>query len=239
MKSLLLISLIAITTFSCNVKMNKRIKGNGNVTTQTRTVDEVTRIKVRGGINVELVPGTSTSVRVEADENLQRYIITDNEDGWLVVKTRDHVNLKSDNPIKVYVSADMINTINIAGSGNVQGKGKFTGANKLEIDVAGSGDVNMNVNTPRVIVDIAGSGNVILSGETKDARINIAGSGNYDAEELMTETTDIDIAGSGDAKVHADVSLKADVFGSGNIYYRGKANVRTNSTGSGKVKSMD
>lgn len=239
MKKIFLIVLITAVTFSCNVNMNRRVKGNGNLTTETRDVDEVTRIKIRGGINVELVPGNSSTVKVEADENLQKHIITRNEDGWLVVKTKDNVNLKSSNPIKVYVSADMINTINIAGSGNLLGKGKFTGADKLEIDVAGSGDVDMDVNTPRVIVDIAGSGNVILSGETKDARINIAGSGNYNAADLMTETTDIDIAGSGDAKVHADVSLKADVFGSGSIYYRGKASVKTNSTGSGKVKPMD
>lgn len=239
MRKIVLLGLIAVITFSCNVNMNKRIKGNGNVTTETREVDEITRIKIRGGINVDLVPGNSSSVKVEADENLQKYIIVKNEDGWLVVRTKDNVNLKSTNPIKVYVSADMINSISIAGSGNLHSEGKFTGAGKLEIDVAGSGDVDMDVNTPRVFVDIAGSGNVKLAGETKDARINIAGSGNYEAADLLTETTDIDIAGSGDAKVHADISLKADVFGSGNIYYRGKASVRSNSTGSGKVKPMD
>jgi len=238
MKNIFLLSLMAVL-FSCNVNMNKRIKGNGNVTTEKRDVDSFKKIKVRGGINVELVPGNTSSVTVEADENLQKYIVVKNEDGWLVVRTRDNVNIKSNNPIKVSVSADMINTINIAGSGNVYSKGKFTGGEKLEIDVAGSGDVDMNVNTPRIIVDIAGSGNVKLAGETKDARINIAGSGNYEAADLLTETTDIDIAGSGDARVHADIKLKADVFGSGNIYYRGKANVSSNSTGSGKVKAMN
>lgn len=219
--------------------MNKRVKGNGNVITQERNIDNVSRLKIRGAINVELVPGSSGIVRVEADENLMRYIITRNEDGWLVIRTRDNVSLRSERPVKVYVSADMIRSIQIAGSGNVHGRGKFDGADKLEIDIAGSGDVELSVNTPKVLVDIAGSGNVSLSGETRDAVVNIAGSGNYEAADLLTETTDIDIAGSGDARVHADVRLKADVLGSGNVFYRGKAEVESHSTGSGKVKPMN
>lgn len=238
MKNILLLATLVLAISSCRVNLGKRIKGNGNVTSESRDVDGFSRIKIRGGMTVELVHGAS-SVRVEADENLMRYIVTREEDGWLVIRTRDNVNLRSSKPIKVYVSADRISAVNIAGSGNLVGRGKFAGADKLDIDVAGSGDVTLDVNTPNVSVDIAGSGNVTLSGETRDARVNITGSGNYDAEELMTETTDIDIAGSGDATVHADQRLKADVLGSGNVYYRGKATVNSKSTGSGKVRPLN
>jgi hypothetical protein len=237
MKKLLIAFAVILFTASCHVNINKTIKGNGRMSSEERKVSDLSRIKIRGGINVEVVPGTS-SLRVEADDNLLRYIETKEEHGWIVIKTRDNVNLKSSLPIRVYISTDELAAVNIAGSGYVKGVGKFTGADRLEVDIAGSGDVVLDVNTPKVRVDIRGSGSVILSGETRDANVDIAGSGNYRAEYLFTENTDIDIKGSGDAKVHADNTLDASVLGSGSVYYRGKANVHTNTAGSGRVRAM-
>jgi hypothetical protein len=133
----------------------------------------------------------------------------------------------------------MINAIKVTGSGNVSARGKFSGAEKLDIDIAGSGEVDIEVNTPKVIVDIAGSGNLTLTGETRDAIVNLAGSGNYDGYGLLTENTKIDIAGSGEAFVHADISLDADLVGSGGVSYRGKATVKSNTLGSGRVKHVE
>lgn len=232
----ILLALILFT--SCHWHMNETVEGNGRLTTEQRNTANITKVKIQGGIDVELQQGNS-SVKVEADENLQRYIIAKEEDGWLVIKTKDQVNLRSEHHIKVYVSADMIDAIKILGSGNVTAKGKFSGANKLDIDIAGSGEVDIEVNTPKVMVDIAGSGNVRLSGETRDASIKVRGSGNYNGESLMTENTDVSIMGSGNATVHADATLDADVKGSGNIYYRGKAAVTKHKAGSGSIEHIE
>jgi hypothetical protein len=237
MKKLLVALAVILSVTSCHVNFNKTIKGNGKMSSEERNVSDLSRIKIRGGVNVEVVPGGS-SLRVEADDNLLRYIETKEEHGWLVIKTRDNVNLKSNHPIRVYVSTDVLTAINIAGSGHIKGAGKFNHGDKLDVDIAGSGDVSLDVNTPRVRVDIRGSGSVTLSGETRDANVDISGSGSYWAEYLLTENTDIDIKGSGDAKVHADNTLDASVLGSGSVYYRGKANVHTNTGGSGKVRAM-
>jgi hypothetical protein len=218
---------------SCH-NFNKTVKGNGDITKESREIGNITKIKIEGGIDVELRQG-SPSVKVEADDNLQSYVITREEHGWLVIKTKDHVNLKSDHTVKVYVSADMISAIRIAGSSNLVATGKFSGAEKMDIDVAGSGEVAIEVNTPKVMVNIAGSGKVTLTGDTRDADVDIAGSATYDAMNLLTENTNISMAGSGDATVFADISLKADLVGSGNVSYRGKATVKTSSIGSGRV----
>lgn len=237
MKNLVYALLILLVSVSCKMNYNKTVKGNGNMTSENRSFTDLSRIKIRGGINVEVVPGTS-SLKVEADENLLRYIETKEENGWILIKTKDRTNLKSNHPIKVYISTDRIRDINIAGSGYVKGDGKFSGSDRLNIEVAGSGDVQLTVNTPAVNVDLRGSGSVSLSGETRNANIDIAGSGDYQAADLFTENTKIDIKGSGDARIHADNTIDAKILGSGSVYYRGKAKVHTNSTGSGRVKPM-
>lgn len=237
MKKFLFALFIICVAASCRVNYNKTVKGNGNMSTENRPFTDLSRIKIRGGINVQVEPGAA-SLKVEADENLMRYIETKEENGWIIIKTKNNTNLKSNHPIRVYISADQIRDINIAGSGYVKGDGKFSGADRLNIDVAGSGDVQLTVNTPNVNVDIRGSGTVTLAGETRNASIDIAGSGDYLAQDLLTENTDIDIKGSGDAKVHADSKIDAKILGSGSVYYRGKASVHTNSAGSGRVKPM-
>jgi hypothetical protein len=238
MKQLLIVFCAIAFSISCRYSVGKRVNGNGNLTTETRDVSSSSKIKVKGSIDVELVPG-DFMVKVEADENLLQYILTEKEDGWLVIRQKNNVNIKTKNRLKVYVSLNEIDAIDISGSGDVKGIGKFKGGDRVNIDIAGSGDIELDVNTPKVNVDIAGSGTASLSGETKDANVEIAGSGNYRAEELMTESTSIDIIGSGDARVFADINLKAKVIGSGSVYYKGKANVRSNITGSGTVKPID
>jgi len=100
MKKLLFALFILLVTISCRVNYNKTVRGNGNVSTENRSFTDLSRIKIRGGINVEVVPGAA-SLKVEADENLVRYIETREENGWIVIKTKDNTNLKSSNPIRV------------------------------------------------------------------------------------------------------------------------------------------
>lgn len=237
MKRLLTALFLLVTVVSCHFNAGRTIRGNGRMATEERAFNDITKIRVRGAIHVEVVPGHA-SLKVEADDNLLPYIETRQENGWMVIRTKNNVSLRSQNPIRVYVSTDMLNAVDIAGSSVVKGQGKFSGAGYLDIDIAGSGNVDLAVNTPRIKVDISGSGSVVLSGETKDAAIDISGSGNYRAEELMTETTDIDISGSGEASVNAADKLSADVFGSGTVFYRGNPDVRSNTAGSGRVKRI-
>jgi len=238
MRNISLLFILFIACTSCHVNFNKRINGNGNNITESRKIDNISKVKIQGGIDVELQPG-SAAVQVQADENLQEYIVTREEDGWLIVTTRDNVNLRSNNPIKVLVNADMVSAIKVTGSGNVIAKGKFSGADKMDIDITGSGEADIEVNTPKVLVDITGSGNVRVSGETKDADIEMRGSGNFNGGELMTENTSVSVMGSGNATVYADISLDATVRGSGNIFYKGKAEVKKHKSGSGSIEPIN
>ncbi len=78
MKVLLPVALMLIS-ISCNNVFQQRIKGNGNIITQTRSVSSAEKIKCAGSYDVELTQGSPLSVKIEADENLQQYIVTDND----------------------------------------------------------------------------------------------------------------------------------------------------------------
>jgi hypothetical protein len=240
MRKLLILAALAFIIFnqSCDFVHMETIHGNGNVTTDTRNVAEANRIKTRGSFDVEIVQGTSASVKIEADANLIPYIITANEDGMLVIRTKDNVGLQSNTKIKVYVTTPTVEEIALNGSGNVTADSKITGSDHLKLSISGSGDMKLEVDAPKVESSIAGSGNINISGETKDSKIDIAGNGDYKAENLQAENVEVHIAGSGNARVFSSTSLDVHIAGSGDIFYKGSPSITQHVAGSGSIKQI-
>src|SRR5687767_14318183 len=96
-----------------------RVRGNGNLSNQTRNIGDFNAVEVVGGMDVVLVPGGTYSVRVEADENLLEYIRTERDGNTLVVATRRGYNLNPRAGMKVYVTSPDLKEIDITGSGTV------------------------------------------------------------------------------------------------------------------------
>jgi hypothetical protein len=192
-----------------------------------------------GSFDVEITQGTTVSVQIEGDENILPYIIVEDRDGYLVIKTKDHINYSATNDIKVFITTPNLEEVILAGSGNITGRSKFSGSDKLIMKIAGSGDMKMEVNTPTVQSEIAGSGSITLTGETKDESIKIAGVGDYNADGLKAENAKISIAGSGDVKVFASAVLDVNIAGAGTVFYKGSPNVKQHVAGSGEVKKID
>lgn len=239
MKTLTAVLLIlGFTLSSCYFVSGERIEGNGHITTENRNVSSSDKIKSAGSFDIEIVKGTTPSVKIEADENLMPYIITDNENGWLIVKPKRNYNLRPSKKIKITVTTNELNAASIAGSGDIFSSDKFNAPSSLDLGIAGSGNINLAVNTPKVHSEIAGNGNIILSGETKDAEIKIAGSGSYKASDLKAENALVNIAGSGDVTVFASTKLEIHIAGSGNVYYKGNPTLEQHIAGSGNIKQI-
>jgi hypothetical protein len=240
MKNFAVLSIIALvlSLFSCNDMLGKRIDGNGKLISQQRQTGEATRIHTISNFDVDITQGSAFSLQVEADENLLPYIITEIKDGVLEVRTQEGVNLHSVNKIKVHLMVTKLESVDLTGSGNVTGIDSFSGADHLKLDIEGTGNISLAVNTPSIDASIAGTGDITLSGQTRDAAIDIAGVGNYKAENLKAENVKVSIAGSGDAKLFASTTLDIDIAGSGNIYYHGSPSITQRIAGSGTIKQL-
>jgi len=212
------------------------VEGNGNRQTRDYSIADVTEVNVAGPMTVYIKQGTGFSVKVEADENLFEYLEIEKDGKELEIGSRNNYNLRSRGGIKVWVTAPTYEAAEIAGSGKIISQSKLTNTGKLKIDIAGSGDVQLDLDAPEVQANIAGSGNILLTGTTKEFAVDIAGSGDVRAFNLMSEVSKVDIAGSGNAQVSASRELDVDIAGSGDVVYKGSPNVKQNKMGSGKVR---
>ena len=240
MKRFLLLLLPLILVFqSCRFIGGKRVRGNGNLITQDRSVGSFRSVKSSGFFDVVVANNPVQGVRIEAEDNLQEYIETTIEGDQLTISTRDGYSLRPKRDIKIYVSAPTFSSVQVHGSGNIMSGAPLNNPDKISFGVHGSGDIRVDVNAPAVNADIAGSGTVNVNGETKQFRAEIHGSGDIRAMDLKSEETSVEIAGSGNADVFASVQLNVDVRGSGDVRYKGGANVKSDIKGSGSVTRRD
>lgn len=238
MRNLLFLFLL-FSIASCKHMGGERVKGNGNERTEDRSVGSFTSVSSFGGYDVYLTQGSAYSVKIDADENLLPYIETVVEGDVLQIRTREGYWLDTRRDIKVHISAPSYAKVKTFGSGDIISENKLNNTSAIELELAGSGDIKVDVNAPEVRAELRGSGNINLGGETRSFTGEIRGSGDIRASSLKAENVDIDIAGSGSADVYASVKLNVDVKGSGDVKYRGGAQVSSDIAGSGSVRKVD
>lgn len=217
----------------------ERVNGNGVLKSEERAITGFKGVSVVGGMDVVLLPGATHSVRVEADENLLQHIITELDGDVLVVEPQKNMNLNADAGMKVYITAPIFNKVEVSGSGNVVSQGRIKADKKMETEISGSGDMRLELDAPEVQMEITGSGTINLSGNTRRFTSEINGSGDLRAFDLLSEDTEVEISGSGDAQVFASKQLGIRINGSGNVDYKGNPPaINQNVSGSGSVRKM-
>lgn len=230
--------LLATIAFSC-VWNNKNVKGNGNVITDRRDLSGFTKVRQNGSFDVYLANGPF-EIKVEAEENLLPYILTEISGSQLRIRTADDIRLKSTKTIKIYITAPEIEEVQSAGSGDIYSVSTLQHPDKISFVTTGSADMEVQVDAPNVKTEITGSGNIEIAGQTKNYRAEITGSGDIQAKDLKSEEAVVDIRGSGNASVFASVKLTVDVAGSGDVTYRGSVQqVNSNMRGSGTLKKLN
>jgi hypothetical protein len=214
---------------------NKKVIGNGNVTTKSVTTSDYDAVKTVGSLDVHLERGTEGNITVKTDDNLQEYVIIEVKDNTLVVRTKKNMYLKTKKGIHVTVPFMDISSVALVGSGDVDSK-DVVASNNLEVTVTGSGDIILETKAVNLSSTVTGSGDITLSGTTTNLEVTVTGSGDFAGGNLISENTEAKVSGSGDAVVYAKSSLRARVSGSGDIEYKGNPEKRdTKVAGSGDI----
>jgi len=235
-----ILSAVVISIFftSCGNLFGKRIRGNGNIKTETRSVTGYNSIDVSGAIDVYVKQDSTQNIRIETDENLLVYIVVREEGGVLRVYPKDNSNLKPTGSIKVYVAGPNFRKFEGSGACDYYTENKITNTESIAIDLSVSCDATMELNSPKITAEVTGAGKLILKGEAKDLNIDGTGSSDFRCFDLQAENVDVDITGAGDAEVFASVKLDVTVSGAGSVKYKGNAAVSQKVSGSGSVRKV-
>lgn len=180
-----------------------------DVADEVRQVGPFDGLAVEGSLTVELAQGGPARVVVTGTASERADIDTYVKDDTL------HVAGGGD-AVKVRVTLPALRELSVAGSGRIVGSGTWKSAS-LSAAIAGSGRLNLTIQTDELEVAIAGSGRVELGGEARRARVAIQGSG--EVELGVKERLDAAIAGSGSVRYRGPEAVQVEVAttGSGRV----------------------
>ena len=232
-------AIMCVTVTNAQWWGSKKVRGNGKVTTETRSTGDYDGVKCAGSMDYVLVAGTEGKITIEAESNLMEYIVTEIKNNNLIVKVKKGYNLKPsfNKALKVTIPFKDISSVSLAGSGDVWNEDKIK-SNSLDVSLAGSGDMVLDIEANSVEGSLAGSGDMTLKGNTNDLTVKVAGSGDISAFGLQANNTKASVAGSGDIEVVSNKSLYARVSGSGDIEYKGNPDKEdTKVSGSGTISN--
>jgi len=207
------------------------LHGDGTELSELREIDDLEGVRNTTQIDVAVELGLDQSVEVVCDENLVEHILTEVDDGTLVIRTPPGVLLQPTTDCYVYVTAPGVYELDSSGSGGLEAWGAVLGLR--EVHNSGSGSLEVEgIETDTVEVDNSGSGGIQLAGVAGFADLHDSGSGDIDAEGLVCDGATIHNSGSGDISVTVNGAVDLRLSGSGNVELYGDPSV-TDQTDSG------
>lgn len=217
----------------------QRVTGTGPLVEQDRDVEGVTGVELATMGTLHISLGSTTSLRVEAQDNLMEYIETEVRGSTLLIRNTPGYDLRSTKPIQYYLTVEKLDNIEVSSSGDIE-VGNLK-SNSLSIRSNSSGDIKIDgLDGSSLDVKISSSGEVEISaGQIQKQSIDISSSGDYQARDMASATADIDLTSSGSATVWVSDRLRGSLSSSGNIYYAGNPEVDVRITSSGRTIQVD
>lgn len=213
-------TLLALMAFSCNFDFNPGIEGNGNVTTETRTINgEFDQIETSRGLEVILTNGATEKVVVEADKNLQDIITVEVTNKVLKISTDK--NIASSATKKVHVTFDNLEGI-ASSSGSSVYSNETIESTYFDIDTSSGSILNISINADTVSCDSSSGSVVSLSGKADSFNANSSSGGVINASNLKSENATVKATSGGNINVNTSNELTAKANSGGNITYTGK-----------------
>lgn len=258
--SLLALGVFLLTLTSCEFPVTpvNCVSGVGERVTEVRELSTFDQMVINLPGDVYLHRASEYRVEITAQENIIDFILTEsNTDGLLDIhndqcldnyKTiRVDVYLPVLTMLEIHGSGDVYSeeafgdagenlAINIKGSGNVELEAN---AKNVNIDIMGAGDVTLKTDAETLTTMIEGSGDVLLRGFAASNSIKVDGTGSARAFELETKNTSIVINGSGDCEVNVTEKLAVEIYGSGNVFYKGQPVLDATVTGTGEITYVE
>ena len=207
-------------------------------TKKTLELPEFKSIYVNSNYTVYLKQTNKQEVSVEALTEIYELTTIKVENGVLLI----NVDRKPDNPnksiwakiddiklkptMKVMVSVKNINELQVNGGGKIISENSIA-SDYLNLAIAGSGSMDLDIKGNNVKTEIGGSGNIALKGYATTNDITMSGSGNLNSFTCELETAKVKLSGSGNCEINVTGNLEATVLGSGSIKHKGNTKTVT------------
>ncbi len=255
--ALLFVLSMGILLASCQLVT---MQGSGNVTSESRTVGAFERVEVCCGMHLMLTQAETSSVTIDAEDNILPEIETSIHGDTLRVRfRRDPARspIRPTRPIIVNVQMPTIHGIAMSGGSSLQSERIESDQLTLAFSGSSRGEI-ATLQSQQVSLEINGGGNVTIGtidagtldaklgggtevnmngGSITTQQIEVGGGSSYHALEVQSESATVDAGGGSEASLWVDTALQVRASGGSRVSYRGTPSVDQNLSGGSRVSS--
>lgn len=207
----------ALLFASCNFNVNT-IEGSGKVTKEKRIVHgDFTKVSASNAIDVVIIQSDSTEIVVEADDNLQKEIITTVENGTLIIKCK-RGSFRDITKKKVTVKMPTIEKLEASSAASISGKGIIQGQD-INIEASSASTIDVNVEYDDITSESSSASSIKLEGKSLKIRTSASSGSTINARKLFANEIQADASSGSNIIIHPIVSLKAEASSGGSINY--------------------
>ncbi len=225
---LLLLSFVVWMILLCSCQ-----KDLGLYVTTSIPVPEFKELKQDASVDIVLTQGARYNVSFEGFEDILADLSFNVIRGKLIITQHGHY--WSSGKSTIFITVPDLSLIEITSSGNVEGSYRFIPGGPMQIEMQGSGDLDMFIDVERLTTRLDGSGDLRLRGYADNHDIEIDGSGRIYAYNLVTYKMRLNHFGSNQVEVNVANNLIVRLRGSGNVYFIGNPFLDYSVTGSGRL----
>jgi hypothetical protein len=194
------------------------VEGSGNVTTEKRIVEgDFKNISVSNAIDVVIEQSDATEITVEADDNLQKEIITKVENGTLIIKCK-YSSFRNITMKKVTVKVPSLEKIEASSASTVQSKNVFQGEN-MDLESSSAATMDLNIESDNISATSSSGSSINVQGKALKVQTKASSGATVDAGKLLANEVNADVSSGGSINVHPIVTLKAEASSGGHINY--------------------
>ncbi|MCL1873105.1 MAG: DUF2807 domain-containing protein [Clostridiales bacterium] len=223
---------------SDNSREGSTVVAQGGVESYDFEVGDFTEIRIDAFCNIEYYATPSDTVTLKIQPNFRDYIVVEESDGVLVVRSTRNINWSNQTAPVLTVSMPALKKVTLNGAGGFIAHDIIkTDSFNLVINGAGDGKYKLDVNSLQV--DLFGAGDCELSGSANIAKLSLFGAGNLEALSLITREASVNLFGVGDIGINCSEDLKINATGVGSVEYKGSPSVDINKGKMVSVRKLD
>lgn len=215
----IVITLMALFFGSCNQLGNiNSITGSGHVTTEKRTVTgDFKNVEVSNALDLVIEQSDKTEIIVEADDNLQKEITTEVENGVLVISCSkgNYINVSSK---KITVKMPVIEGLEASSASTINSKTTLKG-NNLNLTSSSAGSISATVEYENIQLTSSSASNQNINGKAIHLETASSSGSVLNAGELLANEVAAKASSGSSTTVSPIVNLKADASSGGSITY--------------------
>lgn len=205
--------------------------------TKTDEYGNFDAIKVSGVVEVVLIQGSDSGVRIEADEAGKRVVRISNDNGTLKIHTETNGKNDMNFELVVYVTFKELKKIHCSGASEIKSQGELK-LDNLFLNVSGASEIELALTVNQFKIESSGASEIELTGSASELDLIHSGASELDAVEFVVKNAVLECSGASDTKIHVSEHLKMEVSGASDLKYKGNPTVVKEVTGVASVKHI-